>query len=457
MDKSRLLSDEFFNDEAVKHAFNVVLDRLADYQKKVTGVQGAKAHCRAGFAKLMTVVEQTRGSLYFPYLSAGLGHGPYVECADGSIKLDFISGIGVHWSHGDRHLVASSLHAALHDTIMQGNLMQHSGSVALFQKLVSYSGLDAVFLTSSGAMGVENALKLCFQQRFPARRVLAFSNCFCGRTLATASITDKPHYRQGLPAVLDVDYLPFYDPKRPQESTQDAVAQLKTYLNRYPDAYACMKFELIQGEGGFNVGSRSFFVAIMDILKEAGIPIYIDETQTFGRTTSLFAYQMFGLADYVDIVSIGKLSQVCATLYRESFRPKPGLISQTFTSSTAAIEAAKVIVDQLVHQNYLGKTGKIARLHGYFCRKFRALQRHFPAQLGPVRGVGSMIAYSVYDGSMAAAVSFVKACYEAGLMGFVAGRDPAYVRYLLPIGGVSADHIDESLDIVKYVLKTHAK
>ena len=39
----------------------------------------------------------------------------------------------------------------------------------------------------------------------------------------------------------------------------------------------------------------------------------------------------------------------------KKLKPRPGLISQTFTSSTGAIEASKIIISELVNNNYLGK------------------------------------------------------------------------------------------------------
>ena len=316
-----LLSKEFFEDKNVKNAIKQILNRLEFYQSSLKQVKPTIPELKTDFAKLINIIESCKGPLYYPYLSAGLGNGPYVECADGSVKLDFISGIGVHWSHGDRKIIESSLKSALYDTVMQGNLQQHVGSVELYKILCDLSGLDYAFLTSSGVMGVENALKICFQYKAPANRILAFSKNFCGRTLAAASITDKPKNRDGLPVMLNVDYIPFYDPEKPIESTEISLQHLNTYLSRFPHQHACMKFELIQGEGGFNVGSRRFFKKLISVLKTHDIPVYVDETQTFGRTSSLFAFQLFDLQDDIDVVSIGKLSQVCATMYRKKLKP----------------------------------------------------------------------------------------------------------------------------------------
>ena len=447
-----LISDQFFSDKSVNDAIGIILDRMGHYQNKVAQVLMPNEANSASFAKLINIVDTYRGSLYFPYLSSGIGNGPYVECADGSVKLDFISGIGVHWSHGDRDIVKSSILAALHDTVMQGNLQQHRGSVDLFKLLCESSGLDYAFLTSSGVMAVENALKICFQKQFPAKRILAFSKCFCGRTIAAASITDKATNRQGLPKALDVDYIPFYDrTKSISKNVEQCLRLITEYTNRYPNDYACMKFELIQGEGGIVSGSRIFFKEIIKFLKQKSIPVFIDETQTFGRTTHLFAYQMFDLQDDVDVVCIGKLSQVCATLYKKSFKPKSGLISQTFTSSTTAIESSKVIIDQLLNHNYLGKNGKISKIHGYFSRRFRSLQSKYPKYLSDLRGVGTMIAFKVFDGDKDIVLEFISRCYKKGLISFIAGNNPTYVRFLLPIGGLDFHHIDDAFLILENV------
>ena len=444
-----LLFDQFFNDNDVQDAIDIILKRLEFYQHNIEGVKPANKDFETDFSNLIKSIESVRGSLFYPYLSSGFGKGPYVECADGSVKLDFISGIGVYWAHSDPAIIKASLKAAVHDSVMQGNLQQHRGSVDLYKSLRELSGFDHVFLTSSGVMGVENALKLCFHYKSPAKRMLSFSNCFCGRTLAAASITDKAQYREGLPVVLPVDYIPFYDPKNPKESIQQSVDTLNRYIKRYPNDYACMKFELIQGEGGFNVGSQAFFKALISCLKEADIPVYIDETQTFGRTTELFAFQLFDLQEDVDVVSIGKMSQVCATLYQKHLKPKPGIISQTFTSSTTAIEASKVILKELVSNHYFGNDGKIARLYDYFSKALNRLSKKVPDTISDFRGVGSMIAFKLFNGDRDQSLCFIKICYKNGLILFVAGNNPTYIRFLLPIGAINQQHIDEAIIIIE--------
>ena len=72
-------------------------------------------------------------------------------------------------------------------------------------------------------MANENALKLAFSSQINKTRVIAFEKCFHGRTMSMASITDKAAYRSGLPLSLPVDYIPFYNPDRPEDHPPSAV------------------------------------------------------------------------------------------------------------------------------------------------------------------------------------------------------------------------------------------
>ena len=128
----------------------------------------------------------------------------------------------------------AALEGSVQDLCMQGNLQQNRDSFALIELLLKHTGFEHCILSTSGAMANENALKLIFQKRAPAYRILTFERCFMGRTLALSQITDKPLFREGLPLNLFVDYIPFYDWRDPKVSTERAVASLHKCLLRYP-------------------------------------------------------------------------------------------------------------------------------------------------------------------------------------------------------------------------------
>ena len=99
-----------------------------------------------------------------------------------------------------------------------------------------------------------------------------------------------------------------------------------------------------------------------------------------------------------------------------------------------------------------GSTGKVARFYGYLARQFRVLQQQYPDMLEGPYGVGSMFAFTPFNGEKELVVSFTKKCFERGLICFVAGNNPIRVRFLLPIGGLTLTDIDGALSIVEQVL-----
>lgn len=449
-----LIASHFINDPRLQKAKKIILDTLQGYQKEIKTIRPPTEKLAQTYEDLINKFSEIRGGkLYFPFIGSGMGNGALVELLDGSIKYDMISGIGVHYfGHHHPEIISTSLVSALSDTIMQGHLQQNIDSLDLCELLTKASGMDHCFLSSSGAMANENALKIAFQKKTPAYRVLAFERCFTGRTLAMAQITDKPSYREGLPHILSVDYIPFYDPNKPEESTQLALTILKKHLSHYPKQHAAMIMELIQGEAGFYPGTREFFLSIIQLLREHSITVIIDEIQTFGRTESLFAFQYFNLQEFVDIVTIGKLSQVCATLFKNEYKPKPGLLSQTFTGSTSAIHASYYIINKLLNDNYLGKKGKIARIHDQFEKKFKKIEKRHPHLIQGPYGIGGMIAFTPLSGEFAEVAKFIQKLFQAGVISFFAGHHPTRVRFLVPIGGITEADIEHVTEILERVL-----
>ena len=379
MIKPGIISESFFQDERVKKAQSLILEALREHQTGLEGVKNSHKLLQDDYKNLLKSFAQVRGGkLWYPYIGSGLGNKALVELLDGSIKYDFITGIGVHYlGHSHPIVIKAQLEAALRDVTMQGNLQQNKESYELCKILSDKSGKDHVFLSTSGAMALENSLKIAFQHKSGSTRILAFEKCFMGRTLALSQLTDNHNYRDGIPNTMSVDYIPFFDYKNPEESTNRACNLLKRYLKRYPGEYALMSFELVQGEGGFYTATHHFFEQLMSILKENKVLVLADEVQSFARTPSLFAFHYYGLEKYVDIISIGKISQVCATLYNENLNPRPGLLSQTFTSSTSAIFVAKAILNYFDQEHFFGEEGKIKQYHDYMLLGLQELEKKY--------------------------------------------------------------------------------
>lgn len=453
-ENSPLVAQQLASDPRILQAKALLLSALQENQQKIQGVHPPIPELKDFYQKLLHEFTEVRGNkLFFPFIGSGIGRGALVELLDGSVKYDFITGIGPHClGHSEPDLLDTSIDAALSDTIMQGNLQQNADALEICKLLISTSGLEHCFLTTTGAMANENALKLAFHKHHPANRILAFDRCFLGRTLAASQITDKPLFREGLPITYSVDYIPFYDDRQPDQSIKLSTDALKKVIKRYPKQHAMMTMELVQGEGGFYSGTHEFFKAIIEILKDNNIAVCIDEVQTFGRTSRLFAFQHFQLDPWVDIVSIGKLSQVCATLFKKTYIPNPSLLSQTFTGSTSAIHAGKKIIHKLLNEGYFGPNGKNMHIHRLMVEHLERISRRRPCLIEGPYGIGVMIAFTPFGGHSVAVNEFVQKLFEAGVMSFVAGSDPTRVRFLVPFGIVTEEDINKAMHIVEETL-----
>lgn len=455
----KTIGASYLEDSALKEATDIITKTLKKHQENITEVKPADPELKEEYEKLLESFGNDRGGkLFYDYVGSGIGNGALVELCDGSVKYDFITGIGVHYfGHSHPGVVEAQVMGSITNTTMSGNLQQNIDSPKLFNLILEQAnkngaGFDHMFMTSSGVMAAENALKMCFQKKSPASRVIAFEKCFMGRTLAVSQITDKDVYRNGLPNTLAVDYIPFYDANNHETSIKNTVKMLDKYFKRYPGQYAAICMELIQGEGGYWVGHEDYFKAICKICRENNVSVIVDEVQTFMRTKDMFAFQYFNLDNDVDMVNIGKNSQICATIYREDHKPRPGLISQTFTSSGSAIGAAYYIINEVANNGYLGDDGKIERIHNYFASKLDDLHEKHPEKIEGPWGIGSMIGMTIHKGDHAKSLDFTKRLFNNGVLSFIAGGNPTRVRFLVPIGAVETEDIDKVVEIMEKTL-----
>jgi acetylornithine aminotransferase len=392
---------------------------------------------------------------FYPYLGSGIGRGARAMLADGRWVLDLALGIGVHlFGHGNLDLIETAIRAAASDLVMQGNLVFNREYNLLMKTLLTHAplGMAHCWLSLSGADANENALKLVRQKRDGRPGIIAFCGCFHGRTSAMAEITDRPDYRIGQPQTFPVRYLPFYDRYDPR-SVSTTLAALRRTIAREGDHIAAMIVELVQGEAGFITAPREFFVPLFDECHRAGIPIWIDEVQTFARVSELFATELLNLADYADVITIGKVFHGSALLFREEFAPDPALISGTYSGATVPMAVARRIIEKLTSENLLGPQGRESQLEKLTRTHLERLAQAKPGMISEVDGIGAMLAFRVGDGALKATREFIRRCFDAGLVLYYGGHEPACVRLFLLAGVLTEDELSEAFAIMQRCLE----
>ncbi|MGV3484295.1 MAG: aspartate aminotransferase family protein, partial [Planctomycetaceae bacterium] len=101
-------------DPRVAEAKRLLREAVAEHSAELVDVRDANPSLLAPFEAMLADYTKLRGTPpFWPYLSAGLGNGPYVQLADGSVKLDFIGGIGVYGcGHNHPEMLDASVDAA---------------------------------------------------------------------------------------------------------------------------------------------------------------------------------------------------------------------------------------------------------------------------------------------------------------------------------------------------------
>ncbi len=448
---STLQGHEMSRSAKINELVDGLVKEVQKLGESLNAIRPPQADQESRAAGLIEKTNQLRGRpLFYNFIGSGIGHGPYVELEDGSVKLDLINGIGIHiLGHSHPEIIRASLKGALSDVVMQGHLEPNTEYTKLSSKLVELASKNSrmkhAWITTCGTMANENALKICRQKKTPARMIITFKDAFAGRSTMMAEVTDNPAFKQGLPEYHEVLRIPFcnkFDDSMCRQSCgkEKTLAVLKEHVAKHEGNVSCFVFEPMLGEGGYRAACREFFLPLLAFCKEKKIPVWADEIQTFTRTGQFFAYETYGFGDYVDICTIAKTAQNGATLYTEEMNPQPGLIAGTFAGSTAALSAGLAVLEELENGNYMGPNGKVNQIHkGFVSMLNRLNETTCKGLLRDAGGLGLMVAVTALDGSQAKPQQLLKSLFKNGLLCFGCGRNPWRIRFLLPAVLTQAD------------------
>ena len=166
-----------------------------------------------------------------------------------------------------------------------------------------------------------------------------------------------------------------------------------------------------------------------------------------------FAFQMFELDEYVDLVCVGKSTQVCATIFKEDVKPRPGLVSQTFTGATSSLFAADVVLSEILKGKFYDTDKKQGLNHKYFDYLSDELSKC--KHISNIGGVGAMFAFQVFDGTPDVTMKVVHKLFENGVISFIAGKNPTKVRFLFPTPVISKKDLKAVIKITKDTLEKY--
>ncbi|AYN24774.1 adenosylmethionine--8-amino-7-oxononanoate transaminase [Buchnera aphidicola] len=250
-----------------------------------------------------------------PCYSVMSAKGVYLKLKNGK---NIIDGMSSWWStiHGYNHPVLNrSLKKQMRKMshVMFGGIT-HPSAILLCKQLVKLTPkkLDCVFLSDSGSIAVEVAIKMLIQywEALGEQRtqILTIRNGYHGDTFAAMSISDPNNsmhriYNKFLPRNLFAE--------KPTSSFHKEwnsvdIQSFKKIMRKKSKQIAGVMLEpIVQGVGGMNFYHPTYLKEIKKLCKNYSIPLVFDEIATgFGRTGKFFAFQHANVVP--DILCLGK-------------------------------------------------------------------------------------------------------------------------------------------------------
>ncbi|MHB1317335.1 MAG: aspartate aminotransferase family protein [Anaerolineae bacterium] len=363
------------------------------------------------------------------------GEGARIWDDAGNEYIDCVGGHGVAIVGHCNQAVVEAICEQAHTLITCPEIFYNDVRARLLEKLVSVApaGLERAMLVNSGTEAVEGALKLA---RLSTGRsgIIATQRGFHGRTMGALSTTWEPHYREPFePLLPGVTHIPYGRLERMQEAVSEETA--------------AVILEVVQGEGGVNIGDGDYLRGVEALCQERGTLLIVDEVQTgFGRTGRMFACEHYDL--HPDLMAVAKgiaggVPMGAVLLGGRVGNISPGVHGTTFGGNPLACAAALAAIQYMLDHDLPGES---RRKGEWTLDRLRAIDSRV---IREVRGLGLMIGIELRG----RVTPYLKALMDDGVMALPAGNT---VLRLLPPLVIADQDLATVCDAIERVLNQAA-
>ena len=381
------------------------------------------------------------------------GKAAYVWDTDGKRYLDLGGGIAVNCL-GHAHPEISQALAGQSARLMHcTNFYHFDGQARLAENLAKRLGPGRMFFGNSGAEASEVMFKLARRlgQTDGRFEIITAENSFHGRTMAGISASGQAKVKEGFaPLLQGFVHVPYND----IDAVRSAIS---------PATVAVM-IEGIQGEGGIHPATTQYLLGLRQLCDEHNLLLLWDGVQCgHFRTGSFQSFQTIlgdQIGDFLpDAVGMAKALgggfPMGAVWISEQYAEVlgPGTHGSTFGGNPMACAVANKILEVIDRDNL---AANVRELGHFLIDELSTLREKYPPAIREVRGLGMMIGIEMGDGfgsfddSKPAAVQWVSALHESGVLTMPAGS--SIVRFLPPLN-LTKEEAQVGLDLFEQTIQ----
>lgn len=348
----------------------------------------------------------------------------------GNEYIDLASGISVANVGHCNPKVVEAITKQANTLITCANTFYNDAKAIFLEKLFSVApkNLTKAFLANSGTEAIEAAIKFARANTKKTKFIAAMKG-FHGRTYGALSATYKKEYRDIFePLVPGFSFVPYNNFEKLVEAVDEDTAGII--------------LELVQGEGGINIGQKEYFQKVRELCNEKNILLIIDEIQTgFCRTGTMFAIEQYGIdADMMTVAkSIAGGFPMGALLCSEKIQIEKGKHGSTFGGNPLACAAGTASIDFMIENKLWEQADEKGK---YFKEKLSSFTL---SKVREIRVIGLMIGIELKDKSQPVIVELL----ERKVLSLPAGTT---VLRLLPPLTISYEELDKAINILVEVL-----